>query len=556
MPTPDWTDLIATDPQGESLGRIEDVYVDEASGVPEFALLRQSKLGGLRHRNVLVPVHAARESGGELRLPYDASQVREAPDFGDRETRLTPDLERGALTHFEETRRIAERDGEAATVVLHEERMEIGRRVVDHERLRVRKVIITEEVTLRVQLRREELEVLSEPIGEGIVPGGASDQHLDDVVDDLPPDMVLYGEEPVVTTRIVPREQVRFSRRVVTDRVTIEEPVRHEDASLDVTGPRRGARAARARPPPRRRPAGLGADGLVDLVEQAGPVVEVEVLGEVPVGLVARLPVQGHVQGDEPRALDVPVVVVAVRGGGAGRGRLHARAGRARGGDRPGHGGLGGRLGHGDGLGLGDRGSSGGGGRRGRSGSRRAAGRRGGSGRGPRRGGAGRAAGGAVELGHVRLEQREVGVEPVRAGAQRLHERAHLALHRVDALEHERRLLAHPADVLAGALDRLGVDALGVRVRLGADALGVGLGVALDRGGALLGGLDDGPHLLGGRGGQGGAAATLGGARERVDLVGQLREVLVDGLGLVAPPADGEVLLLDRLTVQGHGRSP
>jgi hypothetical protein len=37
---------------------------------------------------------------------------------------------------------------------------------------------------------------------------------------------------------------------------------------------------------------------------------------------------------------------------------------------------------------------------------------------------------------------------------------------------------------------------------------------------------------------------------ERLHLVGEPREVLVDGLGLVAPAADGEVSLLDGLTVQ------
>ena len=50
---------------------------------------------------------------------------------------------------------------------------------------------------------------------------------------------------------------------------------------------------------------------------------------------------------------------------------------------------------------------------------------------------------------------------------------------------------------------------------------GLLLGVALDRRGALLGGLDDRPDLLGGRLGQRGAAAALGLALERLELVGQ-----------------------------------
>jgi hypothetical protein len=49
-----------------------------------------------------------------------------------------------------------------------------------------------------------------------------------------------------------------------------------------------------------------------------------------------------------------------------------------------------------------------------------------------------------------------------------------------------------------------------------------------------------------------GAAAALRGALQRLELVGELSQVLVDRLGLVAAAADGEVLLLDGLTVEGH----
>src|SRR4051794_33550061 len=76
--------------------------------------------------------------------------------------------------------------------------------------------------------------------------------------------------------------------------------------------------------------AGSATHGLVDLVEQRLPVGEVEVLGQVAVRLLARLAVEGHVQGDEPGALDV--AAVGARVGGAGprgaRGGLGRRGGR------------------------------------------------------------------------------------------------------------------------------------------------------------------------------------------------------------------------------------
>ena len=97
--------------------------------------------------------------------------------------------------------------------------------------------------------------------------------------------------------------------------------------------------------------------------------------------------------------------------------------------------------------------------------------------------------------------------------------------------------------MLAGGV-RLGVG-------LGPDLAGLVLGLALDVGGAGFGGLDDRAHLLaGGRGER--FAAAPGGALELVDLVGESVQMAVNRLRVVAPPPDGEVLLLDALSVQRH----
>ncbi len=239
---PAWNDLIATDPSGESLGRVEQVETD-ATGRPAFALLRTSSLGGLRHRDVLVPAHRAVEREGTLVLPYEAERVRSAPDLGGRGEPIGRDRLREVLAHFEGPDHQLLGDEDVAAVVLSEEELHVGRRVRDFERVRLRKVIVEEEVTVRVRLRREQLEVVREPIADR----GPDDERLADdgtvaarstqVGDDayeLPDDIVLHAEEPVVTTRVVPHERVRVTRRVVTDRATIEETLRREDAAVDV----------------------------------------------------------------------------------------------------------------------------------------------------------------------------------------------------------------------------------------------------------------------------------------------------------------------------------
>ncbi len=177
----------------------------------------------------------------------------------------------------------------------------------------------------------------------------------------------------------------------------------------------------------------------------------------------------------------------------------------------------------------------------------------------------GRPAGGGVELAHVPRQQREVGVQAVGARAQRLDERAELALHRVDALEHERGRLVDLADMLLRALDRLVARALGVAGRVLGGLVGVLARVALDRGGAGLGRLDDRLHLRAGDGGQrraaGGRRLRRGGrgglgALERLDLTRDRGQVRIDGRRLVAAAADGKISLLDGLTVEGQRMPP
>ena len=98
----------------------------------------------------------------------------------------------------------------------------------------------------------------------------------------------------------------------------------------------------------------------------------------------------------------------------------------------------------------------------------------------------------------------------------------------------------------------LGALLLGGLAGLLADAARLEVGLALDVGGALLGGLDDQAHLLG-RGAR--RASRRAGATTRLSclhLVGEHGQVRVDGVGVVAPSPDGEVTLLDGLTVKGH----
>src|SRR5687767_8429330 len=80
--------------------------------------------------------------------------------------------------------------------------------------------------------------------------------------------------------------------------------------------PDTGASSAKRRGPLRL------SDARVDLVEKAFAVVELEVVGEISVGFLARRPVEGHVQRDEASALGVVLPCLRALRGFAGSGLL------------------------------------------------------------------------------------------------------------------------------------------------------------------------------------------------------------------------------------------
>lgn len=105
------------------------------------------------------------------------------------------------------------------TVIRSEERLDVSTVRTATERVRIRKVVVTEERTVTVQVRREELVVEREPLDGPLEGDGAPPEPLV---------IVLHAEVPVVSTRVVPVERVS----VVVDRITamrtVTEELRHE----------------------------------------------------------------------------------------------------------------------------------------------------------------------------------------------------------------------------------------------------------------------------------------------------------------------------------------
>lgn len=77
MRVDDWRGRKVVDPDGRKIGKIEDVYYDEADGSPEWALVRTGLLGT---RDTFVPLDGARVVGRDIVVPYARDYVKDAPN--------------------------------------------------------------------------------------------------------------------------------------------------------------------------------------------------------------------------------------------------------------------------------------------------------------------------------------------------------------------------------------------------------------------------------------------------------------------------------------------
>jgi uncharacterized protein (TIGR02271 family) len=91
-------------------------------------------------------------------------------------------------------------------------------------RVRLRKYIVTEEVSLTIALSHEELQIEREVIDESEAGSPSRDR---DLIEDES-EIVLYGERLVVLKKTIPVERVRAVKEIVTRDETITEGLRQE----------------------------------------------------------------------------------------------------------------------------------------------------------------------------------------------------------------------------------------------------------------------------------------------------------------------------------------
>jgi uncharacterized protein (TIGR02271 family) len=246
----DWIGRDLVDREGAKIGTIDDLYLDEQTGAPEWLTVTTGLFGT---RVSFVPLAEASLHGDEVRVPFDKGQVKDAPN-AERDDHLSQDEEAQLYRHYgldyttPQTRtgdapRAATGDDDARTrsddaMTRSEEELRVGKTSHEAGRVRLRKWVDTEHVEERVPVTREEARIEREPVTSENIdeatsgPAISEDEH----------EVVLHEEQVVTDKQAVPKERVRVAKEQVTEEQHVEEDLRKE--RIEEVGDERGRKRA------------------------------------------------------------------------------------------------------------------------------------------------------------------------------------------------------------------------------------------------------------------------------------------------------------------------
>jgi uncharacterized protein (TIGR02271 family) len=246
------------DSSGEKIGIASEVYLDDATGQPEWVTVRTGLFGT---KESFVPIRDADLTDDGVRVSVSKDQVKDAPRI-DADGHLSPQEEQELYRYYAlsmgtdvqatqsttgraesgmtgQTENVQDRavgrDTSGPTtddaMTRSEERLDVGTRTEEVGRARLRKYVVTENVTQTVPVSREEVRVEREPITEA-----NADRAMEGpAISEAEHEVTLHADQPVVEKEAVPVERVRLDKETVTDQEQVSNQVRKEE--IEVEGP-------------------------------------------------------------------------------------------------------------------------------------------------------------------------------------------------------------------------------------------------------------------------------------------------------------------------------
>jgi uncharacterized protein (TIGR02271 family) len=263
------------DQSGDKIGSASEVYLDDESGQPEWVTVKTGLFGT---KESFVPIRDADLTNDGVRVTVSKDKVKDAPKI-DADGHLSPQeeqelyhyyglgsgttgmqntgMESGMQTTGMQTTgtQTTQTTGMADTgmadtgrsdargtvghdtsgpttdsaMTRSEEQLNVGTRSEEVGRARLRKYVVSENVTQSVPVSHEEVRVEREPITDANI-GDAMDGPA---ISEEEHEVTLRAERPVVEKEAVPVERVRLDKQTVTDDETVSADLRKEQIEVD-----------------------------------------------------------------------------------------------------------------------------------------------------------------------------------------------------------------------------------------------------------------------------------------------------------------------------------
>ncbi len=228
-----------TGAQGEKLGKIDEVYFDNETNRPEWAGVKTGMFGG---QVSLVPLATAEQTEKGLQVPFDKAQVKDAPHH-DPGQELSAEAEAELFRHYgvpyggdtvtaEPGRQPAPTGNGAPTddaMTRSEEQLRVGTQRQESGKARLRKYVVTEQVSQTVPVSHEEARVEREPITDA----NREAANRGAEITESEHEVALHEERPVVQKEVVAKERVRMTAETVTGEETVSGEIRKEQIDHD-----------------------------------------------------------------------------------------------------------------------------------------------------------------------------------------------------------------------------------------------------------------------------------------------------------------------------------
>jgi len=255
------------DESGQKIGSASEVYLDDETGQPEWVTVRTGLFGT---KESFVPIHDADLTDDGVRVHVSKDRVKDAPRI-DTDGHLSPNEEQELYSYYgmgtgmattgmqatgmETTGMETTTTGMAGTgmtdrdmtdapgtvgrdtsgpttdnaMTRSEEQLNVGTHREEVGRARLRKYVVSENMTESVPVTREEIRVEREPITEANI-GSAMDGPA---ISEEEHEVTLHAERPVVEKEAVPVERVRLDKDVITEQETVSADVRKEQIEVE-----------------------------------------------------------------------------------------------------------------------------------------------------------------------------------------------------------------------------------------------------------------------------------------------------------------------------------